>query len=110
MLVLCTPPCARTHIHPSPLPPPHVCLPPRTHARMPAHRISGRQYVEMIEAVSQEDVRAFVRNLLATKPSLAVYGDGTQVGAVWGWGWGLFGGIRYLCIMYRYLHHVHVSR
>ena len=53
---------------------------------------------------------AFVRKLLATKPSLAVYGDGTQVGAVWGWGWGLFGGIRYLCIMYRYLHHVHVSR
>eukprot|EP00197_Chlamydomonas_leiostraca_P004553 CAMPEP_0202861894 /NCGR_PEP_ID=MMETSP1391-20130828/3130_1 /ASSEMBLY_ACC=CAM_ASM_000867 /TAXON_ID=1034604 /ORGANISM="Chlamydomonas leiostraca, Strain SAG 11-49" /LENGTH=548 /DNA_ID=CAMNT_0049541343 /DNA_START=16 /DNA_END=1662 /DNA_ORIENTATION=- len=42
------------------------------------HRISGRQYVDMIEAVTPRDVSEFVARLLTTKPSLAMYGDGTD--------------------------------
>ncbi|GIL94697.1 hypothetical protein Vretimale_918 [Volvox reticuliferus] len=42
------------------------------------HRISGRTYVEMLEAVTQDDIRRFVRRLLSSKPSLAAYGDRTE--------------------------------
>lgn len=41
-------------------------------------RISGRTYVEMLEAVTADDVRKFVQQLLRSKPSLAAYGDNTQ--------------------------------
>ncbi|GFR42591.1 hypothetical protein Agub_g3518 [Astrephomene gubernaculifera] len=41
-------------------------------------RIAGRTYVEMLEAVTQDDVRRFVQRLLSSKPSLALYGDNTQ--------------------------------
>ncbi|KAG2497396.1 hypothetical protein HYH03_004551 [Edaphochlamys debaryana] len=41
-------------------------------------RISGRTYVEMLESVTQEDVRRFVQRLLSSKPSLAAYGDNTH--------------------------------
>ncbi|GLC34134.1 hypothetical protein PLESTB_000841100 [Pleodorina starrii] len=42
------------------------------------HRISGRTYVEMLEAVTQDDIRRFVQRLLSSKPSLAAYGDRTE--------------------------------
>lgn len=42
-------------------------------------RISGRTYVEMLEAVTQDDIRRFVQRLLGSKPSLATFGDNTQV-------------------------------
>ncbi|KAG2449781.1 hypothetical protein HYH02_005305 [Chlamydomonas schloesseri] len=42
------------------------------------HRISGRTYVEMLEAVTADDVRRFVQQLLRSKPSLAAYGDNTH--------------------------------
>lgn len=44
-----------------------------------SHRISGRTYVEMLEAVTQDDIRRFVQRLLGSKPSLATFGDNTQV-------------------------------
>ena len=42
------------------------------------HRISGAEYVRMIEAVSPADVAGFVRSLLASRPSLAALGDGAE--------------------------------
>ncbi|MEW5299121.1 MAG: hypothetical protein WDW36_002166 [Sanguina aurantia] len=42
------------------------------------HRISGRTYVEMIEAVTQQDIVNFIHKLLQSKPSLAVFGDNSE--------------------------------
>jgi len=41
-------------------------------------RISGREYVEMIEAVTAQDVARFVTKLLGSTPSLAAFGDNTE--------------------------------
>ena len=41
-------------------------------------RISGKQYVDMIESVTPADICAFVSRLLESKPSLAAFGDGTE--------------------------------
>ncbi|GBF91706.1 mitochondrial-processing peptidase subunit alpha [Raphidocelis subcapitata] len=42
------------------------------------HRISGPEYVAMIESVTPKMVAEFVRRLLASKPSLAAFGDGAD--------------------------------
>eukprot|EP00798_Chlamydomonas_sp_ICE-L_P027065 gene27065-2298_t len=43
------------------------------------HRISGSQYIEMIEAITVADIYSFVGKLLESRPSLAAFGDGTDV-------------------------------
>jgi processing peptidase subunit alpha len=42
------------------------------------HRISGRQYVDMLEAVTPRALSQFVSRLLNSKPSLGVFGTGTE--------------------------------
>ena len=42
------------------------------------NRISGPEYVDMISAVTSEDICAFVSTLLESRPSLAVFGDGVE--------------------------------
>ncbi|KAJ9520796.1 hypothetical protein QJQ45_013974, partial [Haematococcus lacustris] len=42
------------------------------------HRISGRQYVDMLEAVTPSDISQFVARLLRSKPSLGLFGNGTE--------------------------------
>jgi hypothetical protein len=61
------------HTHPTPpypTPPPGI-----TH---PKCRISGPEYVAMIEAVTPKMISEFVRRLLASKPSLAAFGDAAE--------------------------------
>jgi len=42
------------------------------------HRISGREYVDMIAALTPSEVTQFVGRLLNSKPSLAVFGDNSE--------------------------------
>lgn len=42
------------------------------------HRVSGRDYVDMINGVTPKDIATFTQRLLATPPSIALYGDGTE--------------------------------
>jgi processing peptidase subunit alpha len=42
------------------------------------HRVSGADYVQMIQAVSPKAIAEFAQRLLASPPSLVLYGDGTE--------------------------------
>lgn len=42
------------------------------------YRISGPEYVQMIEAVTAADIKNFMARVLSTKPSLALVGEGAE--------------------------------
>lgn len=60
------------------LPPPLSLPPSPTIIVIPGCRISGRTYVDMIEAVTADDVTSFVGQLLNTRPVMVTYGQGVE--------------------------------
>lgn len=42
------------------------------------HRISGEEYVNMIEAVTVADLKNYMERVLSSTPSLALMGPGTE--------------------------------
>ena len=71
-----------THTHTHTRTHTHTHTPTHTHTLLQtltcSHRISGPEYVAMIESVTVADIKIYMERVLSTKPSLAVMGPGTQ--------------------------------